>query len=344
MSLYKRGNTWWVSFTTPSGQRIRCSARTEDKRLAQEFHDQQKAEHWRIHKLGEKPRRTWREAVVRWLADRKEKADLEKDVGKLKWLDPHLGDLYLDQIDRDRVDEIGQLKRDEASPSTANRYLALIRAILRVARDEWDWIDKMPRFRLYREPQKRVRFLTQSEAQRLLKELPPHLEAMAAFSLATGLRQRNVSYLRWDQVDIGRGLAWIYADQSKSKKDFAVPLNQDARSILVQQKGLNADYCFTYQGQPVDRTSTKAWKRALVRAGIKDFRWHDLRHTWASWHVQNGTSLHELMELGGWSSFEMVLRYAHFAGEHLKQAASHIDGTILSQGTNKKGLHLLQAL
>lgn len=344
MSLYKRGNTWWVSFTTPGGERIRCSAGTQDKTLAQEYHDQLKFEHWRIHKLGEKPRRTWQEAVVRWLADTVDKADHQKDVGKLKWLHPHLSPKFLDEIDRNLIDSIARLKRDEASPSTANRYMALIRAILRMARDEWDWIEKVPRFRLYREPQKRVRWLTQSEAQRLLNELPPHLKAMAAFSLATGLRQRNVSYLRWDQVDIGRGMAWIHADQSKSRKAIAVPLNEDARSILVQQKGQHTEYCFTYQDKPVDRTSTKAWQNALKRAGISDFRWHDLRHTWASWHVQNGTSLYELMELGGWSSFEMVLRYAHFASEHLKKAAGHVEGTVLAQARNKKALRMIARL
>ena len=89
------------------------------------------------------------------------------------------------------------------------------------------------------------------------------------------------------------------------------------------------------------RTSTKAWYAALARAGIKDFRWHDLRHTWASWHVQNGTSMQELMELGGWSSFEMVLRYAHLAGEHLKQVADRIEGTIWSQSTSKADLRLI---
>lgn len=208
--------------------------------------------------MGEKPRRTWQEAVVRWLADTKEKADHQKDIGKLKWLDPYLSHKYLDEIDRDLVDRIARLKRDESSPSTAKRYLSLIRAVLRMARDEWDWIDKVPRFRLYREPQKRVRWLTPTEAHRLLIELPPHLKAMAAFSLATGLRQRNVSYLRWDQVDLGRGIAWIHADQSKSRKAITVPLNEDARSILIQQEGLHEEYCFPYQGKPVDRTSTKA--------------------------------------------------------------------------------------
>jgi len=91
----------------------------------------------------------------------------------------------------------------------------------------------------------------------------------------------------------------------------------------------------------VGRTTTKSWKNALNRAGISDFRWHDLRHTWASWHVQKGTSLQELMELGGWSSFEMVLRYADLAGEHLKQAAGHIEGTVLAQSSETRRLRVV---
>lgn len=70
-----------------------------------------------------------------------------------------------------------------------------------------------------------------------------------------------------------------------------------------------------------------AWKNALARAGIENFRWRDLRHTWASWHAQSGTSLQELMELGGWSSFEMVLGYAHLAADHLKEAVCRIENT-----------------
>ena len=70
------------------------------------------------------------------------------------------------------------------------------------------------------------------------------------------------------------------------------------------------------------------FKRALRRVGITDFRFHDLRHTWASWHVTNGTSLQELMELGGWKSYEMVLRYAHLAPDHLSHAAARIERTL----------------
>ncbi|WP_339637942.1 site-specific integrase [uncultured Haliea sp.] len=298
---------------------------------------------WRAHRLGEKPRRTWQEAVVRWVQEKDHKADRDKDLGKLRWLDGYFGGLYLDEISRDRVDQVGMLKKIEATPSTANRYLALVRAILRAARDDWEWIDRCPRVKLYPEPKKRVRYLSREEAALLLKELPPHLAALAEFSLATGLRQRNVSYLRWDQVDVARRMAWIHADQSKSRKAIAVPLNDSALSVLEGQRGKHSAWVFTYADKPVDRTSTKAWKAALGRAGIENFRWHDLRHTWASWHVQNGTSLQELQALGGWSSFEMVLRYAHLAADHLQAAACRIDGTIRTQSIQHTPLRLVRS-
>jgi integrase len=341
MSLYKRGNTWWVGVTAPNGARIRRSAGTEDKKHAQEYHDRLKVELWQVHKLGDKPKHTWQEAVVRWLEEKDQKADRMKDVGKLRWLDQFLGNCLLDEVTRDKIDLIATSKKREASASTANRYLALVRAILRAARDDWDWIDKIPRVRLSPEPKRRVRWITETEAARLMEELPPHLAAMAAFSLATGLRQSNVSYLRWDQVDLQRAMAWIHADQSKSRKAIAVPLNANALEILKRQQGGNLAYVFTYQDRPVDRTTTKAWYAALERAGIENFRWHDLRHTWASWHVQRGTSLQELQELGGWATFEMVLRYAHLAAEHLKSAASRIEGTILAQSDKSKKLKLI---
>lgn len=150
MALYKRGNTWWACFTAPNGERIRRSARTEDKKLAQEYHDSLKHEAWRIYKLGEKPRRTWQELVVRWLSETQDKRDHSKDVGKLKRLDKYFRGLYLDEINRDLIDSVKMDIREQASASTANRYLALIRAMLRMARDDWEWLDRIPAIKLFR--------------------------------------------------------------------------------------------------------------------------------------------------------------------------------------------------
>src|SRR5258706_503525 len=76
-------------------------------------------------------------------------------------------------------------------------------------------------------------------------------------------------------------------------------------------------HVFSFRGEPVHQVSTKAWYTGLEKAGIENFRWHDLRHSWASWHVQQATALHAPQELGGWESSEMVRRYAHYAAEHL---------------------------
>ena len=76
---------------------------------------------------------------------------------------------------------------------------------------------------------------------------------------------------------------------------------------------------FTFNGKTVHQVNTKAWHKALKRVGIENFRWHDLRHTWASWHIQEGTPQHVLQELGGWSTPEMVQKYAHLSSEHLAQ-------------------------
>jgi len=262
----------------------------------------------------------------------RDKRSHHKDVAKLRWLDRFLGHLQLSQVTRDVIDQIAERKTRESSPSNANRYLALIRAILRRARDEWNWLESIPKVRLFREPKGRIRFLTPEEARRLLSELPLHLQDMAEFALATGLRQRNVSFLQWAQVDMARRVAWIHPDEAKAGRAIGVPLNDSAVAVLRRRIGQGTTHVFTYEGKPVARCSTKAWKAALGRAGIeRSFRWHDLRHTWASWHVQNGTPLQELMELGGWASYEMVLRYAHLAADHLRGAACRIDGTFLSQ-------------
>jgi integrase len=85
---------------------------------------------------------------------------------------------------------------------------------------------------------------------------------------------------------------------------------------------------FTYEGHPVEQVNTKAWRHALKRAGIEDFRWHDLRHTWATLQRQAGTPTHELQRLGGWKTQSMVERYAHLAPEGLHYAAERIDNLL----------------
>jgi integrase len=185
-------------------------------------------------------------------------------------------------------------------------------------------MDRAVAVRLLKEPTLRIRFLTKDQAAALLRELPEHLRDMATFSLATGLRAANVTGLTWEQVDLARKQAWVHPDQAKARNAIAVPFNAAGTEVVGRQVGKHALHVFTYDGNPVKQVSTRAWYKALKRAGIEKFRWHDFRHTWASWHVQNGTPLHVLQELGGWETPSMVRRYAHLASEHLAAYAGRV--------------------
>jgi len=338
MSLYKRGSMWWIDFTTPKGERVRCSAETEDKKQAQELHDKLKAESWRIAKLGEKPRHTWDEAAYEWLMETQHKKTHKQDVATIRWIQQHFRGKYLDELTREVIVKVGALKRQTRSAATANRVLALIRSILRKAALDWEWIDKAPVVKLYREPKRRVRYLTPEQAHILLQELPEHLADMVRFSLATGLRRANVTKLEWSQVDLTRRVAWIHADQAKAGRPIHVTLNATAMEVLAKQIGKHRTSVFSYKGKPVTQVNTKAWYKALQRAGIENFRWHDLRHTWASWLTQQGVPLNVIQEMGAWESSEMVKRYAHLAPEQFAQYARVVDallnGTTAAQKQN----------
>jgi len=130
---------------------------------------------------------------------------------------------------------------------------------------------------MLKEQKLRVRYLTREQATRLLAELPEHL-------------------------------AWVHPDQAKARKAIAVPLNEDGMAILEKQLGKSNEWVFTYKSHPVLQPTTRAWRKALKRAEIEGFCWHSLRHTRASWHIQGGTPLYVLQEMGGWASSEMVRR------------------------------------
>ena len=119
---------------------------------------------------------------------------------------------------------------------------------------------------------------------------------------ATTDSKHNKPIVLWEQIDMQRHCAWIHGDQAKAGKDIAVPLNDNAISVIREQIGKHPTHVFTYKGNPILKANKRGWRNALKRAGIENFRWHDLRHTWASWHVQNGTPLNALQELGGWAS------------------------------------------
>ena len=327
VGIYRRPNTryWWIATTLPSGRRIRQSAGTEDREEAEALLAKIKLDAYREAHFGVKPHRSWQEAVVRYLEVKTSLRSI-RDVKRIcRQLHPYLGNLTLNQINGDVVWRVvqGELKKGN-TPATINRYLATIRCLLRMARDEWQWLDSVPKVRLLPGEVERDRWLTRAEADRLIAACPPHLALIVRYALATGCRAREILDLEWNRVDLQRHTAWL--NKTKNGTPRGVPLNRDAVAVLCEQIGKHPQYCFTFRGEPIKANiSNKGWFAALKKAGIEDFRFHDLRHTWASWHRQAGTSCDELKELGGWKTRSMVDRYAKFATEHLATAAQRIE-------------------
>lgn len=324
---YRRPDSryWWIAATLPNGRRIRQSAGTEDREEAEALLAKIKLDAYREIHFGVKRHRSWQEAVVRYIEVKTSLRSI-RDVKRIcRQLDPYLGKLTLNQINGDIIWSVvqGELRRGN-TPATVNRYLATIRCLLRMARDEWQWLDSVPKVRLLPGEVERDRWLTRAEADRLIKACLPHMALIVRFALATGCRAREILDLEWNRVDLQRHTAWL--NQTKNGTPRGVPLNRDAVAVLREQIGQHSQFCFTYRGKPIKaNVSNKGWFAAVEKAGLEDFRFHDLRHTWASWHRQAGTSCDELKELGGWKTRSMVDRYAKFATEHLATAAKRIE-------------------
>lgn len=139
-----------------------------------------------------------------------------------------------------------------------------------------DNTSRYTRFGLLPGEVERDRWLNREEAERLIRSCPEHLAAIVRFALATGYRMREITGLEWGRVDLQRKTAWI--NQTKNGTPRGVPLNADSVSVLRGQIGKHSRYCFTYLGKPIRwELSNSAWHATLGKAGIEDFRFHDLR-------------------------------------------------------------------
>lgn len=170
---------------------------------------------------------------------------------------------------------------------------------------EWEWIDRVPKLPYYHEPDVRVRWEPPEVIAALIQALPlDWMRDAAIVAVATGMREGELLGLTPSQVDLAQHNTWVTHEGAKSKRARPVPLNEDAIGILERRLKTAKRFVLARAEESARRiriTQGDAWdlERACRIAGIEDFHWHDLRHTWASWHVQRGTPLMVLKELVG---------------------------------------------
>lgn len=261
MSIFRRGEIWYASYSTPGGKRIKESLGTSDKRLATELHDKRKAELWRVDRLGDFPDVTFDDACMRWLEEKAEKKSLKDDRSRMAFWLAHFEGVRLKDVTEQKIYlavnkmsnrkqlEIWKIKaaaaqkNGEPAPvysakpvttSTKAKHLALMKAILRAAERDWKWLEKAPVIKVPAVRNKRVRWLERDEAKRLIEECPEPLKSVVKFALATGLRRSNIINMEWQQIDMQRRVAWVNPEDSKSNRAIGVALNDTACKFLEQ--------------------------------------------------------------------------------------------------------------
>ena len=243
--------------------------------------------------------------------------------GHIHVLKAHFADRYIDEVRKTHIAEfVAQKKRDGLKPPTIRRYLATLSSLFTFA-ERSGWVNQNPLARFDKrslpEAQPRTRFLSREEYRRLIAAAEPHLKPIVEMAVETGLRSEELLGLKWEQIDLDR--REIRLVETKSKQPRVVPLSDRAVAVFVATSRIG-DSPFVFTNPRTGnryKTVKRAFQTACRRSGIEDFRFHDLRHTFASWAVQKGADLYRLSRILGHSTLQMTTRYAHLAPEQLHE-------------------------
>jgi len=318
-----------------AGREVRRSAGTHDKRAAEAYEERLRAALWRQNKLGEK-HFTWDDATAQLKLEDSGARSWERTERAIAKLTRLLAGAPLTEITRENILKVRdvlarqQHRGDVVKSSSVNRVLAVLRIVLNRCVTDWRMLDAAPKVPLFRIERVEPTHVGRQQIAALLAALPEHSRDMAIVACATGMRRSEVTHMEWAHVDTARATCFVPAANAKNGHARVVPLNSDAIAVIEKWRAPrskcnqpHARHVFYFRGRaPIRQVSTRAWRLACTSVGLEGFRFHDLRHTWASWHAEAGTPLQVLQELGGWLSFAMVQRYAHLSPGHLAQYAS----------------------
>ena len=236
---------------------------------------------------------------------------------------------------RDRLPAGDTLSGKPAAAGTVKTYLAVLSKALTVAMTEWFWLDDNPCRRVPRpiEPRGRVRFLSGEERSRLLAAChtsrEERLYPLVLLALATGARRGELLSLRWRDIDLARGVAFLH--QTKNRERRSVPVTGEAFDVLkarAKVRRIDTDLVFANRDGRA-RFPQWPWTVALREAELEDFRFHDLRHTAASYLAMSGATLAELAEVLGHKTLAMVKRYAHLTEAHTRGVVERMTSRFL---------------
>ena len=326
--LYKRGNVWWIRYAGLDG-RIRLessgatSFRTAQDTLIQRRKDVMEGkEPIQAKRIANHSFRELAEHYEAWGVGRQRGFRTKK--GHIKQLLEVFGTYPLRAFSTRIVEEWQTHRLAINKPSTANRMLATLKHMFTKA-VEWDMVEegalkRIRKVRMPKENNRRLRYLSKEECQALVNASPTHLKPVVVTAINTGMRKGEILSLEWERnIDLKHG--FILLDVTKNGERREIPINQVLRETLQGLvRRLDTPYVFVDGDGNRFKDVKRSFNTALRKAGIKDFRFHDLRHTFASHLVMAGVDITTIKELLGHKTLAMTLRYAHLAPTHKVKA------------------------
>jgi integrase len=298
----------------------------------------------RHFKSSEAKRRTLGEMIDRYLRDivpNKPKNQKNRTL-HLNWWKSELGKYSLADITpallaehRDKLSRAITERKRLRSPSTVVRYMAALSHAFTIAIKEWGWVEDSPMLKVSKpkEPRGRVRFLSDDERARLLeackKSQSPWLYLVVVLALSTGARRMEIMGLQWENVDLNRAIITLH--ETKNGERRILPIAGHALALFKEHakiRSLQTNLVFPSNNlkSPIDLRTP--WETALKQANIHDFRFHDLRHSAASYLAMNGATLAEIAEVLGHKTLQMVKRYAHLSEAHTAKIVARMNEKI----------------
>ena len=320
MGIYRRGKTYWFNVKFQR-KRIQGTLETNDKRLAEKVYEKVLGEIVEGTYFEKNRIRTTTidEMIEKYLSEHAKSRDHRTSGYLLK----HFSGIKLSQITTPEIQQYRNKRLKKVKPATLYQELAFMRRMFNVAIREWEWLSDNPVSRLsfgVGNKNARTRWLSDEEEKRLLEiaDKPYWLRSLIVFALHTGMRKSEILNLKWKDVDLKRKVLTVV----KSKNDAlrTLPVNETLFDELCIIRSLKVRD-FSGHVFPVSYNSLRhSFDNAVKDAEIVDFRFHDLRHTFASKLVQNGVDLYRVKELLGHKSIQMTMRYAHLYPESLRSS------------------------
>ncbi len=337
---YRRKGTphWWVSYIDSGGKRVRRSTETTNRKEAEALEAKWKLEAFHERQWDKQPDRTFDELMLGYLRETMNtKRSAERDRYSVKQLQRVFKGMPISEIGPVQIGSYKRLRASQGvSGSTISKELRCLSAAINYARKEWGWEMANPvQGRCPPSSQGRVRWLSHRDAETLIaasrSDQAPWLEDFVGMGLATGMRSGEMLGLTWDRVDLGNRLIYLEPEHQKNRSRGSVPINERCREVLMRRFRFRQQHCAgsawvfcNFQGDPI-RSIKRSFRTACKRAGIKDFRPHDLRHTCAAWLVQDGVPLRTVCEVLRHKDIRTTMRYAHLAPDNIREAMSVLD-------------------